>query len=37
VHLDWLSNDELIAVEVSPVALAEKLPPPLKEKRFGTM
>lgn len=37
VHLDWLSDDELVAVEVSPLALAEKLPPSLKEKRFGVM
>jgi hypothetical protein len=37
VHFDWLSNDELIAVEVSPLALAEELPPSLKEKRFGVM
>lgn len=37
VHLDWLSDTELTAVEVSPLALAEKLPPSLKEKRFGVM
>jgi U3 small nucleolar RNA-associated protein 4 len=35
--MDWLSEDELIAVEVNPLALAEKLPPSLKEKRFGVM
>jgi hypothetical protein len=35
--LDWLNSDELIAVEVSPMALTEKLPPALKEKRFGAM
>jgi hypothetical protein len=37
VHLDWLSDGELIAVEVSPLVFAEKLPPSLKEKRFGVM
>ncbi|KDR20318.1 U3 small nucleolar RNA-associated protein 4 homolog [Zootermopsis nevadensis] len=37
VHVDWLSGDELIAVEVNPLALAEKLPASLKEKRFGVM
>ncbi|XP_069701427.1 U3 small nucleolar RNA-associated protein 4 homolog isoform X2 [Periplaneta americana] len=37
VHLGWLSDDELVAVEVSPSALTEKLPPALKVKRFGAM
>jgi hypothetical protein len=35
--LEWLSDTELTAVEVSPLALAEKLPPSLQEKRFGVM
>ncbi|XP_012266605.2 U3 small nucleolar RNA-associated protein 4 homolog [Athalia rosae] len=33
--LDWLVDDEMVAVEVNPVALVEKLPPSLKRKRFG--
>lgn len=36
-YLDWLSKDELVVVEVSPVSLLEKLPPVLKIKRFGKM
>ncbi|KAK7793328.1 hypothetical protein R5R35_003064 [Gryllus longicercus] len=35
VHLTWLMGDEVVAVEVSPAALDEQLPPILKKKRFG--
>ncbi|XP_046396147.1 U3 small nucleolar RNA-associated protein 4 homolog [Ischnura elegans] len=35
VHLGWIDGDELVAVEVNPTGLYEKLPPPLKQKRFG--
>lgn len=35
VHLDWLVGDEMVAVELNPVTLTEKLPPSLKQKRFG--
>ncbi|XP_071451575.1 U3 small nucleolar RNA-associated protein 4 homolog [Hetaerina americana] len=35
VHLGWVDGDELVAVEVNPTGLYEKLPPPLKQKRFG--
>lgn len=34
-HLEFISENELVAVEVNPMALAEKLPPSLKQKRFG--
>ncbi|XP_053978260.1 U3 small nucleolar RNA-associated protein 4 homolog isoform X2 [Hylaeus volcanicus] len=35
VYLDWLSDEELVAVEVNPISLTEKLPPTLKQKWFG--
>nr|CAD7202284.1 unnamed protein product [Timema douglasi] len=35
VHLEWLVGEELVAVEVSPASLAEKLPPSLKQKKYG--
>ncbi|XP_014215033.1 U3 small nucleolar RNA-associated protein 4 homolog [Copidosoma floridanum] len=34
-QLAWLKNSELVAVEVDPISLVEKLPPTLKQKRFG--
>ncbi|KAJ9595879.1 hypothetical protein L9F63_012938, partial [Diploptera punctata] len=37
VHFECLSDDELVAVEVSRLKLTENLPPPLKQKRFGGM
>ncbi|XP_015588039.1 U3 small nucleolar RNA-associated protein 4 homolog [Cephus cinctus] len=35
VHLDWLNDTEMVAVEVNPISLTEKLPPTLKQKSFG--
>ncbi|XP_011263499.1 U3 small nucleolar RNA-associated protein 4 homolog [Camponotus floridanus] len=35
VYLNWLNDEELIAVEVNPTSLSEKLPPTLKQKFFG--
>ncbi|OAD61377.1 Cirhin [Eufriesea mexicana] len=35
VYLDWLNDEELVAVEVNPISLTEKLPPTLKQKWFG--
>ncbi|XP_067207105.1 U3 small nucleolar RNA-associated protein 4 homolog isoform X2 [Linepithema humile] len=35
VYLNWLNNEELVAVEVNPASLTEKLPPTLKQKFFG--
>ncbi|XP_043591697.1 U3 small nucleolar RNA-associated protein 4 homolog [Bombus pyrosoma] len=35
VYLDWLTDEELVAVEVNPISLTEKLPPTLKQKWFG--
>ncbi|KAI4486585.1 hypothetical protein M0804_005955 [Polistes exclamans] len=35
VYLNWLNDQEMVAVEVNPMALLEKLPPPLKQKWFG--
>ncbi|XP_043284715.1 U3 small nucleolar RNA-associated protein 4 homolog isoform X2 [Venturia canescens] len=35
VHLEWLNDEEMVAVEVNPISLTEKLPPPLKQKWFG--
>ncbi|XP_003698089.1 U3 small nucleolar RNA-associated protein 4 homolog [Apis florea] len=35
VYLDWLNDEELVAVEVNPMSLTEKLPPTLKQKWFG--
>ncbi|KAH0944496.1 hypothetical protein HN011_006026 [Eciton burchellii] len=34
-YLNWLNNKELVAVEVNPTFLLEKLPPTLKQKFFG--
>ncbi|KAI4471576.1 u3 small nucleolar rna-associated protein 4 [Holotrichia oblita] len=36
VHLETLSEDEIVAVEVTPSLLMEKLPPCLKQNTFGT-
>ncbi|KAK4876596.1 hypothetical protein RN001_009102 [Aquatica leii] len=36
VYLGWLSEDELVAVEVSPLSILEQLPPCLKQAKFGT-
>lgn len=36
VHLEWLDNDEMVAVEVNPVSLMEHLPPCLQLNTFGT-
>ncbi|XP_043677473.1 U3 small nucleolar RNA-associated protein 4 homolog [Vespula pensylvanica] len=35
VYLNWLNNEEMVAVEVNPIALTEKLPPTLKQKWFS--
>ncbi|XP_068081121.1 U3 small nucleolar RNA-associated protein 4 homolog [Anabrus simplex] len=35
IYLEWLVDDELLAVELCPSFLAERLPPILKKKRFG--
>ncbi|XP_011497017.1 PREDICTED: cirhin [Ceratosolen solmsi marchali] len=35
VHLAWVNSTEMIAVEVNPTSLSEKLPPTLKQKWFG--
>ncbi|KAK2586925.1 hypothetical protein KPH14_009855 [Odynerus spinipes] len=35
VYLNWLNDEEMVAVEVDPIALIEKLPPTLKQKWFG--
>lgn len=35
VHLEWLKNEEVVAVELSPSALIAQLPPVLAKKRFG--
>ncbi|EZA58210.1 U3 small nucleolar RNA-associated protein 4 homolog isoform X1 [Ooceraea biroi] len=35
VYLNWLNDEELVAVEVNPTSLSEKLPPTLKQKFFG--
>ncbi|PSN57688.1 hypothetical protein C0J52_00311 [Blattella germanica] len=37
VYLQSLRDDELIAVELNPLTLMEKLPPSLKQKKFGGM
>lgn len=37
VYFGSLCKGEMVAVEVSPVKLTEKLPPTLKQKRFGRM
>lgn len=34
-YLNWLNDEELVAVEVNPISLMEKLPPTLKQKFFG--
>lgn len=36
VSLDWLSDNEVVAVQVNPLALLEQLPPVLLQKKFGT-
>ncbi|XP_074029648.1 UTP4 small subunit processome component l(3)72Dn [Leptinotarsa decemlineata] len=36
VHLEWLGEDEMIAVEVNPIALIEQLPPAFSENTFGS-
>ncbi|XP_076281680.1 UTP4 small subunit processome component l(3)72Dn [Lasioglossum baleicum] len=35
VYLDWLNDEEMVAVEVNPISLTEKLPPTLRKKWFG--
>ncbi|KZC09523.1 PREDICTED: cirhin [Dufourea novaeangliae] len=35
VYLNWLNDEEMVAVEVNPISLSEKLPPTLKQKWFG--
>ncbi|XP_011647712.1 U3 small nucleolar RNA-associated protein 4 homolog [Pogonomyrmex barbatus] len=35
VYLNWLNDEELVAIEVNPISLIEKLPPTLKQKFFG--
>ncbi|KAL0124623.1 hypothetical protein PUN28_006462 [Cardiocondyla obscurior] len=35
VYLNWLNDEEMVAVEVNPTSLSEKLPPTLKQKFFG--
>lgn len=35
VELNWMGDNELIAVSVNPDTLIEQLPPAFKEKRFG--
>lgn len=35
VELNWMGENEMVAVSVNPVSLVEQLPPVLKEKRFG--
>lgn len=35
VYLNWLNDEELVAIEVNPTSLLEKLPPTLKQKFFG--
>ncbi|XP_012274555.1 U3 small nucleolar RNA-associated protein 4 homolog isoform X2 [Orussus abietinus] len=35
VHLAWLNDSEMVAVEVDPTSLIEKLPPTLKQKYYG--
>ncbi|CAO1370882.1 unnamed protein product [Diamesa serratosioi] len=35
IHLEWLGTNELLAVEVNPIALIEQLPAPLRQKKFG--
>ncbi|CAH1964658.1 unnamed protein product [Acanthoscelides obtectus] len=35
VHFEWLSEDEMIAVEVNPLTLFEKLPPAFAQATFG--
>ncbi|XP_014284862.1 U3 small nucleolar RNA-associated protein 4 homolog [Halyomorpha halys] len=37
VYFGSLCDGEMVAVEISPVTLYEKLPPSLKQKRFGRM
>ncbi|XP_025835857.1 uncharacterized protein LOC108737449 [Agrilus planipennis] len=36
MYLNWLSQNEMIAVEVKPLSLTEQLPPCLKQNLFGT-
>ncbi|CAH0547966.1 unnamed protein product [Brassicogethes aeneus] len=35
VNLSWLSDDEMVAVEVSPLSLMENLPPAFVQNTFG--
>ncbi|KAG5680448.1 hypothetical protein PVAND_009956 [Polypedilum vanderplanki] len=37
IHLEWLGESELLALEMNPVSLMENLPAPLRRKVFGTM
>jgi len=36
LHFEHLEQDEVVAVEVKPVAIEDQLPPSLKQKKFGT-
>lgn len=36
LYLTWLDEDELVSVELNPVALLEQLPPTLRLKKYGT-
>ncbi|KAK5642373.1 hypothetical protein RI129_008540 [Pyrocoelia pectoralis] len=36
VYLGWLTDDEMVAVEVNPQSLLDQLPPCLKQSKFGT-
>lgn len=35
INLEWLGDNELLALEVNPIALVENLPAPLRKKAFG--
>ncbi|KAJ8982686.1 hypothetical protein NQ317_013158 [Molorchus minor] len=35
VHLSWLSDDEMVVVEVNPLTLIERLPPAFVQNTFG--
>jgi hypothetical protein len=35
--MEWMGTDELLVLEMNPVALTENLPAPLRRKVFGMM
>ncbi|XP_018569516.1 U3 small nucleolar RNA-associated protein 4 homolog [Anoplophora glabripennis] len=35
VHLQWLEDDEMVAVEVNPLSIMEQLPPAFVQNKFG--